>query len=123
MDLAGNLKKLRKSKKLTQKDLAKLLSMSTSTIAMYETAKREPDYKTLVKIANFFEISVDQLLDINNERKRKNDTLDTLSNDEADLIYFIRRKWSNLTPDQKKMRFKITKHSIELLDTMNKDEK
>ncbi|HOL11059.1 MAG TPA: helix-turn-helix transcriptional regulator [Bacillota bacterium] len=121
MNLAGNLKKLRKAKKLTQSELAKQLNVSTSTIAMYETAKREPDYKTLAKIANFFEVSIEQLLDIDNKTTPKSISLDTLSEDEADLILYIRRKWSKLTKEQKQAKFKLAKHSIGLLEKIEEE--
>lgn len=56
------LKKLRNEKNLTQRELAKLLKLSPSTIAMYETGQRMPDPETLQKIADFFGVSVDYLL-------------------------------------------------------------
>lgn len=56
------LKNLRKQKKLSQRDLAKLLKIAPSTLAMYETGKRAPDYQTLMTIADFFQVSVDLLL-------------------------------------------------------------
>jgi len=60
--LGYNIKTLRKSKKMYQQDLADALSVSKSTIAMWETNKRIPDATTLLKIANYFNISVDELL-------------------------------------------------------------
>lgn len=62
------LKKLRNEKKITQRELAKLLNLSPSTIAMYETAQRKPDFETLEKIANFFDVSTDYLLGRTNIR-------------------------------------------------------
>lgn len=60
----GNkLKKLRKDRNLKQEELANLLNISASTIGMYEQGRREPDNATLKKIANFFEVSTDYLLD------------------------------------------------------------
>ena len=60
--LKDRLKSLRAEKELSQRDLASLLEMSPSTIAMYETGQREPDNETLIKIANFFQVSIDYLL-------------------------------------------------------------
>lgn len=60
----GNkLRKIRESKGLLQKEVADALKISTSTIGMYEQNRREPDNDTLKKIANFFEVSTDYLLD------------------------------------------------------------
>ena len=56
------LKELRKAHKLTQPQLADKLNVGKSTVAMWETGDRQPDYKTLQKIADFFNVSVDYLL-------------------------------------------------------------
>lgn len=56
------VKKLRRNKKIYQQDLADALSVSKSTVAMWETNKRTPDATMLVKIASFFDVSVDYLL-------------------------------------------------------------
>ena len=60
--LGDNIKALRTNKNMYQQDLADALSVSKSTIAMWETNKRIPDATTLLKIANYFNISVDELL-------------------------------------------------------------
>lgn len=56
------LKDLRKEKQLTMKELGQKLDLAESTISLYESGKREPDYQTLLKIADFFNVSVDYLL-------------------------------------------------------------
>jgi len=56
------LKLLREEKQLYQKDLAKALDLSRSTITAYESGKREPDQNTLNRIANLFDVSVDYLM-------------------------------------------------------------
>ena len=60
--LGENIKFLRTSKNMYQQDLADALSVSKSTIAMWETNKRIPDAPTLLKIANYFNVTVDLLL-------------------------------------------------------------
>lgn len=57
------LANLRKSKKINQEKLAKILNVSRSTVAMWENGSNQPDAKTIVKIANILEISTDVLLD------------------------------------------------------------
>lgn len=57
-----NLKKIRESKGIRQKDVADYLEIGLSTFSQYETGKREPDNSTLVKIADYFNCSVDYLL-------------------------------------------------------------
>lgn len=58
------LKSLRENKGLLQKELADKLKISASTIGMYEQNRREPDNETLKKIAEYFKVSTDYLLDI-----------------------------------------------------------
>ena len=62
MNFATSLKRLREQKGITQRELAKHLNMASSTLAMYEVAKREPDFGTLLKFADFFDVSLDVML-------------------------------------------------------------
>lgn len=59
---ADKLKKLRKTKVLTQVELASLMDVSKGAVAMWETGKREPDYATTIKLAKLFGVSVDYLI-------------------------------------------------------------
>ena len=57
---------------LTLKELGEQLGLAESTIHCYETGKREPDIQTLIKIAQYFEVSVDELLGLDTpEQKRQ----------------------------------------------------
>ncbi len=55
-------KQLRIASGLTQVEFAKKIGISRSTIGMYETGAREPDFETLEKIADFFNVDIDYLL-------------------------------------------------------------
>lgn len=44
------------------KDLGEAVGLAESTISHYETGKRQPDYETLLKLSEFFGVSVDYLL-------------------------------------------------------------
>ena len=57
------LKQLRKKKRLSQQALATALDMSQNSISRYETGEREADYKTLIAFADFFNVSIDFLLE------------------------------------------------------------
>ncbi len=57
---------LRKSKGLSQKDFGKLIGAAQNTVCNWENGNREPDTQTLNKIANFFNVTVDYLIDDNN---------------------------------------------------------
>lgn len=54
--VAENIKTMRLSRQLTQRELAKRLGISSSTIAMWETAKREPDFESLEALADEFNV-------------------------------------------------------------------
>ena len=56
------LKELRKRKGLSQLRLATDLHTTQNTISRYETGEREPGIEELIKIANYFNVSVDYLL-------------------------------------------------------------
>ncbi len=53
---------MRQQKGLSQAELARLLGIGQSTIAMYEKNKRLPEYHLLVRLADFFGVSTDYLL-------------------------------------------------------------
>ena len=56
------LRKVRKEKGISQLKLAMDLNMSQNTISRYETGEREPGINELVKLADYFDVSVDYLL-------------------------------------------------------------
>jgi len=57
------LKELRKKKNISQLKLALDLNMNQNSISRYETGEREADYKTLIAIADYFNVSIDYLLE------------------------------------------------------------
>lgn len=57
------LKSLRKERGISQVKLAIDLNLSQNTISRYETEIREADYKTLILIADYFNVSIDYLLE------------------------------------------------------------
>lgn len=56
---------------LSQDELAKKVNMTQQRISAYELGKREPDLETLKLFANFFGITVDELLGIENNDSLK----------------------------------------------------
>ncbi|MGN1457987.1 MAG: helix-turn-helix domain-containing protein [Acutalibacteraceae bacterium] len=72
MKLGNKLKALIEEKNITQKDLAATLNIAPSTISSYVQNMREPDFDTLKKIAIYFDVSVDYLLDMPNQTTDKN---------------------------------------------------
>ena len=64
------LRRLRLLKGMTQTQLARELGVSTSAVGMYEQGRREPDHKTLARMAKLFETSTDFLLGTEPERQK-----------------------------------------------------
>lgn len=62
------LKELRKEKGISQLKLALDLSANQNTISRYETGEREADYEMLIKLADYFNVSIDYLLERTDNR-------------------------------------------------------
>lgn len=81
--VGNNIKKFRKQKNITQKDMAKMLNMPSSTYSNYENNNREPNAATLKKIADILNIDVCDLLTIKsptdeNSEKYLSDDINTI---------------------------------------------
>lgn len=57
-----NIRNLREDRDLRQKDLAAMLNVSQNTYSQYETGVIELTASTLIKLADFYDVSVDYLL-------------------------------------------------------------
>ena len=57
------LKELRKARGISQLKLAMDLNTNQNTISRYETGEREPGIRELIALANYFDVSVDYLLE------------------------------------------------------------
>jgi Fic family protein len=60
--LGDKIKLYRENKKMTQNDLADILEVSSGTISKYESGALEPNIESLKKLADFFGITIDELL-------------------------------------------------------------
>ena len=68
--LGDRIKLYRENKKMTQNDLADILEVSAGTVSKYESGALEPSIESLKRLAELFEISIDELL---NDEKEKFD--------------------------------------------------
>ena len=66
------LKDLRKQHNISQLKLAMDLQLNQNAISRYETGVREADYSTLIKIADYFDVSIDYLLERTDNPSRYN---------------------------------------------------
>jgi transcriptional regulator with XRE-family HTH domain len=60
--IGQRIRELRKSKDVTQRELADYLGVTPKTISFYEKGARSPNHELLVKISNFFHEPIDYLL-------------------------------------------------------------
>jgi transcriptional regulator with XRE-family HTH domain len=63
-----NIRAARKAKGLTMKELGTLIGTSESAVSLYETGKREPNYETLLMIAEALDTTVGYLLGTETEK-------------------------------------------------------
>ena len=63
MSFGDNLRTLLEERDITQKELARQLNIAPSTLGSYVQNVREPDFSTLTLLADYFDVSIDYLLD------------------------------------------------------------
>ncbi len=92
--IGDKIKELRNRKGLYQQELADIMNVSKSTIAMWETNKREPSSEMLVALANFFECSTDYLMG--------RDVKLNLEETTTDELVILNRNAIKLSPEKQK---------------------
>ncbi len=87
------IKELMQEKGIQQQQMAELLNVSRASIYKYQQGKAEPNIETLIKIADYFDVSLDYLCG----RQNKNLIFaDSLTETQKKLVAIIKR----LTPEQ-----------------------
>lgn len=71
MKIGSIIKKQRQARDLTQEQLAEYLNVSVSAVSQWESGKNVPDISTILSLANFFEITLDELFDRTSQDKEK----------------------------------------------------
>lgn len=84
------LRELRKEKGISLKELGAAMGVAESTMSLYENGKRQPDYETLLKLAEYFNVTVDYLL-------RGNDNSECL----LEELVILNRKARNMSPEKR----------------------
>lgn len=105
MNYGKRLKELRERKKLSQQQLADSLNINRSTYERYELAQTQPDFETLQKLADFYEVSTDYLL--GREENKVN----------------VAGQEINLTPEEYKVFEVLKKHPVLFHDLASDPEK
>lgn len=100
MSISTILLDMRNERGLSQKDLAEAIGVSQSTIAKIEIGRNEATASTIRKLANYFGVTADQLLELEDDFGHKIETKsDTYTTEERKLINDFRQ----LSPALKKM--------------------
>ena len=87
--LREKIKSYRESKNMTQNEIADILGVKSATVSKYESGTLEPNIESLKKLAEIFEVSVDELL-----------------NDEQDRFDISKINVLNILREQKEMKLK-----------------
>lgn len=95
MNYGERLKRLREDRKLSQQQLADRLNINRSTYARYELGQTQPDYETLQRLADFYEVSVDYLFG----RENNNNLPGLTPKDEKDIAKRMEKIKKDLAAD------------------------
>ena len=94
MNFSEMSKQLRKEKNISQAKLAKELQVSNACIAMIETGKNEPTANTLMRYADYFQVSTDYLLgrsdDFGNITVKVNKVGEFIADEEKKILHKYR---------------------------------
>ena len=75
MNIAENIgKKIREerlNKKINQTTLSKVVNTTQDTISLWEKGERTPDIERLIKLSNYFKISLEDLIGIEKDKSGK----------------------------------------------------
>ena len=83
MDMGDKLRALRREKKLTQEQLAEYLHVSSQAVSKWETGASCPDLDMVLRLAAFYQVSTDELLDF--DRRRIDAEVDALITESVPL--------------------------------------
>ena len=106
MDLGEKLYELRKSKNLTQDDVAEKINVTRQTVSKWETNQSTPDFDKILPLCELYEISADELL---KGEKAQEDEEEKFDLNEAKKHFFERGKedkidYESMTPGQIKQK-------------------
>ncbi|MFG6116923.1 helix-turn-helix domain-containing protein [Halobacillus sp. MO56] len=112
MAFSDRLKSLREKQKVSREQLAQTIGVSYSTIAKYESGTREPDFKTLDKMSDYFEVTTDYLLGKSDSpsikyssKQKSHDSINEINSllekyEIDDMAFFDIEKWKAMGPEQ-----------------------
>jgi transcriptional regulator with XRE-family HTH domain len=114
MELGKKLRDLRLQQKYSQEEFAKILGINRGTYAQYEIGRRNPDYETLKKIADFYNVTTDYLLGREEKIETKIDIKEALLNKQKKATW----GGQELTPEQREI---LTEFFTMIRDRLKED--
>lgn len=96
------LKDLRKKRGLSQREIAERLNLTKTTYARYEIGESEPNVDTMIKLADYFGVSIDYLIDHQTEGSN-------MSESQKEIVEDFKKLISQLTTQQTSFVFDIIK--------------
>ncbi|MCQ2387889.1 MAG: helix-turn-helix domain-containing protein [Clostridia bacterium] len=87
------IRELRQEKGLTQNELAQILGVNQTAIGKYERGELEPDIEKLKVLSNFFDVTVDYILELEDDFGVRSSNAE-LSSEEWDIV----RSYRSLNP-------------------------
>lgn len=115
--MGNRIRELRRTRKMTMKQLGEELGVAESTISQYETGKRQPDNETLLRLGEFFDVTVGYLLGAETE-KAPTPEGERKSSDPV-FTYAMSGEVDKLTPERKEMLRGMAQY---LIDQQAKEE-
>lgn len=100
MNIGENIRKIREDKCFTQQQIADLVGMHRSNYSKVETAQRELSISALAKVAKFFEMSLDELVNFEGNAPQEVTLEDKTTLEQIKLI-------GSLEPEDKNMVFRL----------------
>ena len=100
MNIGENIRKIREDKGCTQQQIADLVGMHRSNYSKVETAQRELSISALAKVAKFFEMSMDELVNFEGNAPKEVTLEDKTTLEQVKLI-------GSLEPEDKNMVFRL----------------
>lgn len=115
-NLSKNIKFLRLQKKLTQEDIAKVVGKARSLISAWESDDRDITTEDIIKLSNFFNVSMDDLVGKDLQLSEQNKQFDELE------ILFDKNKEILTDEDKETIKFLIEKRKREIDKQMGNDQ-
>lgn len=100
-DMGLLIKTMRLSRKMTQGELARRIGKTQSSITMYETGRREPDFETLEAMADAFNVPLSALVP-DRENVSSNDLWGNESEETSESIRIMARGYNKLSEENRR---------------------